>query len=266
MSWACKFGSGAFSIVFLGAASSGFAFELNQNFYVSGGAGLAQYDLSMNEDLAASDPATTYEDEREPVAFQLVAGWNFMDSISAEFIYVNFGTWESTETELDPVTGDLEAEWYDEGSISGFGFAARYDFAMSGKFDGYARVGLLSWEMDWESENTYVVYDEVRRTTTGFDGVDLLVSLGAKYSISDQLFIFAEVGYLDSDLEKSFGDGDKIDEDFGVQSFFGGVQYYFSPPVRKRFDGSTVESKDERTREVTACDPKYKDISGIMCE
>lgn len=266
MRWGSKLGYSAFSIFVFGAASSVYGFELNQNFYVSGGAGLSHYDLSISEALADSDPATTYEDESNPVAFQFVAGWNLVDSVSVEFVYLNFGAWESTETELESGTGALVAEWHDEGSISGIGFASRYDFALADRVDGYARVGLLSWEMEWESKSTYVAYDEVDRTTIDFDGVDLLVSLGARYFISDRLFIFAEVAYLDSYLEKSFGPDDKISEDFAVQAFFGGIQYYFSSPVRKRFDGSVVEQVDSRARDITACDPKYKDISGVMCE
>lgn len=246
--------------------SSAMAFELKTNFYLSGGAGASQYDLSLFEDYAKGDPDVVYEDESEGIAYSLTAGWNFVDQFSVELFYMDFGSWEATQEDIDSFTGELDDYDKDEGDISGFGLAARYDVAVTSRFDAYIRLGMFSWDMDIESSGYNYVYQEEDRGTIGFDGTDLFAALGMKYALSDKIFLFAEVNALDSELEKDFGDGDKLSEDFGVTSIIGGVQYYFSAPTRKRIDGSSVQSDAERNRDITACDPKYKDISGVMCE
>lgn len=261
-----KLGSWMTCAFLFGVAPSAIAFDLKQNFYLGGGLGGSQYDLSSIEDLADSDDNSIYEDESEAVAFSLMAGWNFTDSFSGEFVYMDFGSWETTEEDIDPESGMLDARWQKEGKISGFGFAIRYDLAMSSNFDAYARLGMLSWEMDIESVDDYYYYDEFESSTTGFDGTDLFLTLGLRYALNDKIFLFAEATALDSALEENFGDGDTLNEDFGVISVVGGVQYYFSAPIRKRIDGSVVKAETEQSRDITACDPKYRDISGIMCD
>ena len=95
------------------------------------------------------------------------------------------------------------------------------------------------------------------------DDNDLFFSLGMEYRLTQDLFIYGE--YFSQQAEYSASDGSSYSW-FEASSIMAGVRWQFPPPStsgsRKSADGS---AKSSGARDVTACDERFKDVSGLMC-
>lgn len=234
--------------------------------YVGGGVSYTVYDGL--DDVASDKDAVDYQSISKN-AFGLMGfvGWTFPKGYSLELSYADFGEFEISEhTNVDSGDPTVNAVIYDDvsGSITGKAIGMRYDWSQHESMNAYARIGVMRWEAAWDISTRYeerdaatneLLYNSATNDESNTDGSDLYIGVGGQYEILHNLFAYAEGYYLDAKFDK---DGFDVNE--RVFAVFGGVKYQFGDVTRP--SGAT----DRRKRDVTACDPKYKDVSGLACE
>lgn len=108
-----------------------FSQQLDQGFYV--GAGIGQSTIEEDTfDLKASD-----------LAWQLFAGYRFLDYIAAEIGYIDAG---SPEDSIGTITASVDT--------TGFQVSALPTLPISDTFAIYGRLGLLAWEQEARATNS----------------------------------------------------------------------------------------------------------------
>lgn len=223
--------------------------------YVGGGAGYTVYDNI--DDLAGNDnEVDRVRVTKNAFGFIGSAGWTFPGNYSLELSYANFGEFEIHEmVEIaDNQIGTADSS----GDITAKGIGMRYDWASAESMNVYGRIGVMRWEAAWDQDIALLVDDEVvarSREDRNTNGSEFYVGVGGQYELMKNIYAYAEAFYLDAKFDQD-GFGSKQP----VYAVFGGLMIRFGDVARK--SGTT----DKRVREVTACDPKYKDISGVMCE
>lgn len=221
--------------------------------YIAGGMSYTIYDGL--DDVASDGDTVDYQRiSKNAFGFMGTAGWAFHGGYSLEISYADFGEFEITES-VDMGAGTLDTKV--TGSFTGKSIGMRYDWLQSESMNVYARLGVMRWEAAWDSDMVYAEpgLKQTSSLASDTDGSDFYAGVGGQYEIMRNLFAYAEAYYLDANFDK---DGFSAKE--RVYAVFGGVMYRFGDIARP--SGTT----DKRTLEVTACDPKYKDISGVMCE
>lgn len=240
----------AFAVSWPGMAGASW---LDGSPYVAGGLSYSIYD-GLDDVASDRDTVDRQRISKNAFGFMGVAGWTFPQGYSLEIAYADFGDFEMTESDGFSA-GTLNSKV--TGNFTGKSIGGRYDWAQSDAMNLYARVGVMRWEAAWDTVQVYVEpgLREVTRLSSDTDGSDLYVAVGGQYELASNLFAYAEAYYLDAKFDK---DGFAAKEP--VYAVYGGVMFRFGSVARP--SGST----DKRAREVTACDPKYQDISGVMCQ
>lgn len=219
--------------------------------YVSGGAGYTVYDniddLTSNAQTV-KDFADSTHLTKNAFGFIGFAGWAFHGGYSLEVSYADFG-----EFEADALFGNLDESL--AGSMTAKGFGMRYDWYEMDAMSVYGRIGVMRWETTWDVDIVNLDTSTTERISSNTNGSEFYVGLGGQYELMKNIYAYAEAFYLDAKYDQD-GFGSKQP----VYAVFGGLMIRFGDVARK--SGTT----DKRVREVTACDPKYKDISGVMCE
>lgn len=219
--------------------------------YVGGGAGYTIYDniddLTTNAQTV-KDNADSTRLVKNAFGFIGFAGWTFQGGYSLEVSYADFG-----EFEADASFGSLDEDL--SGSMTAKGFGMRYDWAQMDAINVYGRVGVMRWETTWDVDILDRTVGATGRVSSNTNGSEFYVGVGGQYELMKNIYAYAEAFYLDAKFDQD-GFGSKQP----VYAVFGGLMIRFGDVARK--SGTT----DKRVREVTACDPKYKDISGVMCE
>jgi len=258
----------AVSILVVVCTSNGFAGALSDNsFYVGGGLGYSTY--GSLEDLFV-EPGSDDKFDEATVGFGLFAGWELIPRyLSVEVSYVDFGDVESESRET--VTSGSGSELYVttlSGRTTATGISLRGSMPFGDRLSAFAKLGISAWEFKYAYEDEVflngVEYDELsykfRKTE---DDNDLFFSVGMEYRLTEDLFIYGE--YFSQQAEYSASDGSSYSW-FEASSLMAGVRWQFSPPPRsssrKKSDGTT---KSSGPRDVTACDERFKDVSGLMC-
>ena len=232
-------------------ASAVHASWLDGSPYVGGGVGYSVYDGL--DDLASDEDAVDFQrTSKNALGFQAFAGWTFPGYYSLELSVADFGEFEINEAEY---VGNETYSTDITGGITGTGIGMRYDWAESNSMNAYGRIGVMRWEATWDVDQYSTDSDEVFRSEGNTNGTEFYIGVGGQYRIMSTLYAYVEGYYLDAKFDQ-----DGFDTKQRVYSVFGGIMYRFGEVGRH--SGTT----DKRTREVTACDPKYKDISGVMCE
>jgi len=223
--------------------------------YVGGGLGYSVYDGI--DDLAGSDnEVDRVRTTKNAFGFMGFGGWRFPGNYSLELSYANFGEFEIEEL-VEIAGNEFESSDY-SGDITAKGIGMRYDWASSEAMNVYGRIGVMRWEAAWDTDVTRTLNNNVVSRTSAesnTNGSEFYVGVGGQYELMKNIYAYAEAFYLDAKFDQD-GFGSKQP----VYAVFGGLMIRFGDVARK--SGTT----DKRVREVTACDPKYKDISGVMCE
>lgn len=211
--------------------------------YVGVGASYSVYD-NIHELASDRDDVARQRITKNAFGFAGVAGWTFPGNYSLEIGYTDFGDFEFEELNANGVD-----ETKVDGNMTGKSLGMRYDWIGDGPMNMYGRVGVMRWETTWDT------VEAGRRSGSDTDGTDFYVGVGGQYELIPNLFAYVEGYMLDAKFDK-----DDFSSNQRVFAVYGGLRFRLGAVARP--SGST----DKRTREVTACDPKYKDISGVMCE
>lgn len=219
--------------------------------YIGAGASYSIYD-NLHDLASDRDDVTRQRLSKNTFGFTGVAGWTFPGNYSLEIGYTDFGEFEIEELD-EPASTEVNID----GSMTGKSIGMRYDWSESRSMNVYGRVGVMRWELAWDGTSTTTQPGLVTtsRFSSDTDGTDFYYAIGGQYQLMPNLYAYVE-GYL---LDGKF-DKDGFGSDQRVYAVYGGIRFRFGDVARP--SGTT----DKRTREVTACDPKYKDLSGIMCE
>jgi opacity protein-like surface antigen len=196
-------------------------------------------------------------DVSDTFGFEVNLGWQFTKVFGVELAYVNFGEYTVEETYDGIVDGGREIYKGEEnGELEAAGLLMRATLPLADKFDVFGRLGLVYWEISSEGEeialdeNGDEVFSGTWSSLGDLDGISPLIGFGIDYQIMDNWSVYGEFLYLMAEKE------DWEQTAYGV---FLGAEYRFS-------GGLSGSNRGSSSRKNTACDPKYKDIGGIMCE
>ncbi|MCP5020084.1 MAG: outer membrane beta-barrel protein [Ketobacter sp.] len=235
--------------------------------YVGGGVGYSSY--GSLEDLFV-DPDLDNEFDDTAVGFGVFGGWELIPRyLSVELNYVDFGEVESELSET--IMSGSGPELYItamSGRTTTTGISLRGSIPFGDRLSAFAKLGISSWEFQYTYEDeVFLNGDQYEELTSKYsdteDDNDLFFSVGMEYRLTEDLFIYGE--YFSQQAEYSASDGSSYSW-FEASSLMAGVRWQFSPPPRsssrKKSDGTT---KSSGSRDVTACDERFKDVSGLMC-
>lgn len=216
-------------------------------------AGSVGYTIYDNLDDVSPDPDDVDKLRLSKNAFGFIgyAGWTFSSGYSIEFSYADFG-----EFEIKSEFGEEENTVYTNvtGGTTGMGIGAKYDWSYSESFDIYGRIGVMRWEATWDVENILPT-GQVIKSESDTNGTEFYLGAGLQYEIAKNIFVYGEGYYLDSRFDQ-----DGFNQKMPVYAAFGGVMMRFGSV------GDRSSAKRSTGQEMTACDPKYKDISGLACK
>ena len=241
--------------IILGSAGVAEASWLDGRPYVGGAVGYTVFDTA-GEAMFGPKSNRGYFDSssltKNDYGFTGFAGWGFHSGYALELSYAEFGDFDS---KVSFMNGGQRYIQQANASMDGKGIGMRYDWAASNAMNLYGRAGVMRWETTWDVDQTIDGADRTRLSSSNLDGTDFYVGVGGQYELIHNLFLYTEAFYLDAQFDKN-GFRNK----FHVYSLYGGLMFRFGDAARRT--GST----EKRARESTACDPKYKDISGVACE
>lgn len=220
--------------------------------YLGGGGSYSIYDNIDDVIVDNVSNAPGYQSKnigKNALGFMGFGGWTFFGGYSLELSYADFGEFDATGRYANGSVDELT------GKFTGKGIGMRYDWAETDSVNVYGRVGVMRWEATWDGRTRTNTGPWVEVTEGDTNGSEVYLGVGGQYRIVSNIYAYVEGFYLDARFDQD-GFGSKQP----VYAVIGGLMFRFGDVARS--SGST----DKRTREVTACDPKYKDISGIMCE
>lgn len=248
-------GVSAIALTSLQVTPAAIASWLDGSPYVGGGAGYTVYDGiddALKDAGINGNSVDSLRTTKNAFGFLGFGGWRFPGNYSLELSYANFGEFEASGASFD---GTREGRI--SGDITAKGIGMRYDWLASESMNVFGRIGVMRWEAVWDVE-VATFYDssvDIARKERNTNGSEFYIAVGGQYELMKNIYAYAEAFYLDAQFDQD-GFGSKQP----VYAVFGGLMIRFGDVDRK--SGTT----DKRAREVTACDPKYKDISGVMCE
>ena len=223
------------------------------SFYSTIGLGYTVYE-NLEEDYGNVFDGSSVEAD-DTFGGELSLGWQFMPALSAEILYVNFGEYSVTER-FDGVVDETREIYRGEesGTLETAGLALRAELPLGDRIELFGRLALVHWEIDSEGKEVGSSGDDVTYTGTwesmgGLEGTDPMLAFGGSFEVVDDLSVYGEYLWFKAEKEKW---------EQTAYGLFVGLKYDFDAGPSKRPDG--------RNRSMTACDPKYKDISGIACE
>lgn len=181
------------AILLASAMACSAAQAAEQGLFLEVGAGLSQIDTGLDNILGVTvDDSDTF--------FSVGGGYNFNRMFALEAGYTDLG-----EAKISVPSWNYTATL----SADGFYFGPRLTAALSNQIDGYARIGMLVWDAEFNDSDGFTGSD---------DGTDVYFGLGAALRISDQLSLGADwTRYM---LES---DGEDID----VDTFGGKLKFSF---------------------------------------
>jgi opacity protein-like surface antigen len=240
--------------------------------YFGGGLGVASYpfmkdyadDLSQIVD-AFDDKVYTVDVDDKPFAFSGFWGYSITEIFGAELSYINFGESEVqySETVFSSPSVTIVESYKDTAEIQGWGLAGTARLPIVDRVSVYGKLGVMFWE--FESNLTEITYengkqiDYLKNPSSSFDATDPFIALGVELEVIPNWSIYGDWHYLHGSYQ---------DENAHIHTYMAGVKYRFGGLSRYR-SKSAAGSGDEdsnRQRAITACDPEFKDISGLVCD
>ncbi|MFZ5600945.1 MAG: outer membrane beta-barrel protein [Pseudomonadota bacterium] len=232
-------------------------------------------DSSMLVDVGGSSfnlAAPPLEADDYNVGGNLFVGMRFNDYMAVELMYLTYSEFSSeyrktlVEVDEDNIPVDtLPVSLSGNMDVSGFGLGGRLDFPLTDTFGVFGRVGMYEWQQEVTYSGNVIslltasTSSPTNTLSTGNEsGFDLYAAVGAKMKVHRQTSIYVELNMAD------FGEDEFATSSMGM---FFGVHYDFSGTgFGPDQTANTKRATENETRAMTACDPKYKDISGIACE
>ena len=151
------------------------------DFYVSGAIGNTNADIALGGLNRAED---------DDSFFAFGGGYEFNDNFAVEVAYQDFGT-RSGQTDCPPGFACLIVPLRTEADVAAFSVSLVGSFPISDELDGYGKLGLTSWDVEFDSISS--AFDE--------SGEDLHYAVGLRWSFEDQWNVFAEYTQVDLDLD-----------------------------------------------------------------
>ena len=219
--------------------------------YVSLGVGYTIYD-GLDDVSADPEDVDRLRINKNTTGYIAYGGWAFPNGYSLELSYGSFGEFDITSDDSD---GVYKSNTKVTGEIDGTGIGVRHDWTFSESVDIYGRIGVMRWEAVWDVVTVIKPTDKVLKGDNDTNGTEFYLGVGAQYEIVRNVFLYAEGHYLDARFDQ-----DGFDDKMPVYGLFGGVMV--------RFGGLGQRSAVRKStgRDMTVCDPKYKDISGVACQ
>ena len=237
----------------------------SQSFYAGVGLGLSNYG-SLEDLYPDYEGYTDVSVDDSPIGFQLFAGWEVVPRyLAIEFSYANFGAAEITSIykEVDGGNEFVEQEYLDV-TTSAFGVALKGLLPLGESLSLFGKLGYASWEVDakfrYEGYFNGVLDSTYSGTSDNLDGNDFFYSIGAEYHYSKNLSFFAEYLMQEAVLDES---GMSF-EFFEASTISAGISWRFDSYGR-RSGRRGSGAGDDGKRNLTACDERFKEISGILC-
>ena len=153
-------------------------------------------------------------------------------------------------------------------TTSAVGLALKGMLPLGESLSLFGKLGYAKWAVDGKLKGKEYVNGELNDSYSGsiedVDGDDFFYAIGAEYHYSKNLSFYAE--YLKQEAEY---DIEGVTFNFFEASIISaGINWRFDAP-RRRSGSRGSESNgetDSGKRNITACDEKYKDVSGIICQ
>ncbi|RLT88956.1 MULTISPECIES: outer membrane beta-barrel protein [unclassified Ketobacter] len=246
----------------------GFSTQVHAQGYsgVYAGIGLGYSQYTSIEDFflePGSEDNQNFDIDENAFAYQLFAGWEFVPRyLALEFSYIDFGE-SQTDYRYSETSGSNSIEYKDSFHFktTAMGIALKGSLPLGSSLSLFGKAGIATWDVDGKVRfETY--FNGVEDTALSFeteelDGEDFFYSIGAEYHYSENLSLYAE--YLIQEEEHEF-DGESYNY-FEVSALSVGVIWRFDEPGPR-----SRKHSDNGKRNITACDEKYKDVSGIICQ
>jgi len=240
------------------------------NIYAGAGLGYSKYS-SIEEYFQGlkTEPDESYEVDENDVAIHLFAGWEFVPRyLAVEFSYVDFGDAEAEFTE--PFSANSFETIDFQFRTSAIGVALKGMLPLGKSLSVFGKAGIAMWELDAKARGeTYLngnFGDSYTLVDRNIDGQDFFYSVGAEYHYSENLSIYGE--YLMQEAEHD-ANGSTYNY-FEAAILSAGITWRFDKPRRRSSSssdkGNESESGASGNRNITACDEKYKDVVGIICD
>lgn len=248
------------------------------SFYAEGAVGFtstADFEDMVNEEFDASLIGDYYqglglslEADDYNVGGNMFVGLAFNRFISMELAYFKYrdfsADFHKSVVELDgdgiPV-GVADLGLKGKMAASTFGIGARLDVPISSNVGLFGRLGVHEWRQEVSYSGSAISYwtsqvpQSIDTITTSTDtGFNFYGGVGAKFKLAERTSIYVELNAVNMG-EDEF--------EIMVLGTYLGLRYDFAGSTQSE-NARRAQQNDKRA--VTACDPKYKDISGIACE
>ena len=287
-----KHSSWGFGLILLSVLCASPAFA-EVSYYFEGGVGYAStgdFRSTMNDGYpfpgtwtvttANNDTYTVdapkLSTDKYNVGGNLIVGMKLNSLISVEMMYLKYRDF-SAQNSVDTVGVALNSSSTTlvgldslgvKGSMdaSAFGVGLRLDKSLSDRYSLFARAHVMEWHQNVEysgelikavTRSTGTAYDIIRYDSDR-SGFAPYVGAGLSFKYSNNSSLYLEVN--DTEIGK---DTFKVN----VMGVFFGFHYDFA---NKGFGASQTanekRSEANGSRAITACDPQYKDVSGLACQ
>ncbi|HVL02312.1 MAG TPA: outer membrane beta-barrel protein [Dongiaceae bacterium] len=256
-------------------AEGAFGFVSTADFEDTINSGYPFADTVMNVNTGSGTfnvAAPPLEADDYNVGGNIFVGMRFNQYIAAELMYLTYSEFDadfnktlvqvdSSNVPVDALPVNLSGSM----DVSGFGLGARLDFPLTDNLGIYGRAGMYEWRQKVSysgnvisllTSSTDIPTSEL---TTGTEkGFDLYGAVGAMLKVHRQTSVYMELNMAD------FGEDEFAMTAYGV--FFGVHYDFYGTGFGPDQTANTKRASANDKRAVTACDPKYKDISGIACD
>lgn len=244
-------------LLFVAASIQAKPFNKEGSSYVGAGIGLSDYTF-IESPVILEGQVRTISLETSVPSFSFFWGYNLKNNLSFELLYQDFG--EAELLDRTTLVSGSDTYVYEDrlkGEITGFAFVAKGYLPIGDRLNLYGKAGLMMWEM-----NSTISYSEYlngkayagpeKYPAISFRETDPYISLGAEFEMFDNLSLYADANYLH---------GAHDDENYHTFAFMAGINYRYGSITKYRKEGAA-----DRSRAITACDPKFKDVVGLICE
>jgi opacity protein-like surface antigen len=156
----------------LAALVSFSASAADNGFYLGGSLGQSEIEAKdrIYDPVLDIDQRVKYKSDQ--TGYKLIAGWRFIDWMSVEANWVDFG---DGSDRINVFGGDNDKVKV-KSSVDGWTLSA-LGFVPIGPVDLFARVGAFGWDASFKTGN---LYDNARSSD---DGVDLTYGIGAQFRV-----------------------------------------------------------------------------------
>lgn len=236
-------------------------FASDSKLYLGAALGSSSYSSVEDLFLELGDGGTS-DITDTAVAYQVQMGWEINQYVGIEIAYTDFGEAESDYRYSAVVNGhDALAQSHYEANLVSTSVSVKGMLPLGDEFRVFAKVGYSGWdaEVTWD-EALYFDgnLDSRSKGSVEVDGDDLFYSLGAEYRLTNSIVLSGE--YLTQLAEYDDLSGNSYDW-FEASAITIGIRWQFDTQV---FNRNGPDSQ-YGNRKLTACDDKYKDIAGAIC-